>query len=82
MIGASLIAQVIAGLQPMLGRHVGINERIWIFWSVLVESRDLGAPDAVVTVSNRPPVNMVLPTCPIASTCGVGTALVTTTWGV
>jgi hypothetical protein len=42
-----LLDRVIGELQPLLGRDSSIKERLLTFWSVLVESRDLGSSDVI-----------------------------------
>jgi hypothetical protein len=42
-----LLDRVIDELRLLLGRDSSIKERLLTFWSVLVESRDLGSSDAI-----------------------------------
>jgi hypothetical protein len=43
----ALLTQVIDRLRPLLARDIAVRERIVDIWSVIVESRDLGASDVV-----------------------------------
>jgi hypothetical protein len=48
--GAAMIAlltKVVDQLRPLLARDIPVRERIVDCWSVIVESRDLGASDVV-----------------------------------